>query len=213
MAAGAVFVVVLVSVVAGWMPMVAFDHAVAAAARRDGEAIPGWTALWVTVSTVLGPAVLRIVAALAVLGWTIARPGRGSAAWFAGWRVPFAAATVLVGGIVPVVVKAVVSRLRPPEALVSAVQSSFPSAHAFAAVVAAGLVVLAAADGDRRRRDVIRIAACTLALAVCVARVALAVHYVSDVVAGAALGVVWVAGSALVWRPVSAWADGRGRSR
>ena len=112
-------------------------------------------------------------------------------------------------------VKAVVSRPRPPEALVAAAQSSFPSAHAFAAVVGAGVVVLTVADRGRRRAVVIAITmtACALALAVCVARVALAVHYVSDVVAGAALGGVWVAASALVWRLVSVWVDGRGRSR
>ena len=75
--------------------------------------------------------------------------------------------------------------------------------------------MLTVADRGRRRAVVIAItvAVCALALAVCVARVALAVHYVSDVVAGAALGGVWVAASALVWRPVSAWVDGRGRSR
>ncbi len=215
MSAGAVFVAALVSVVAGWMPVIAIDHSVAAAAGRAGDAIPGWTALWATVSTVLGPTALRVVAAVVVLGWAIARWRRGGAERHADWHVPLAAATVLIGGIVPVAVKAVVSRPRPPEALVAAAQSSFPSAHAFAAVVAAGVVVLTVADRGRPRAVVIAItmAVCALALAVCVARVALAVHYVSDVVAGAALGGVWVAASALVWRPVSAWVDGRGRSR
>ena len=134
MAAGAVFVVALVSVVAGWMPVIAIDHSVAAAAGHAGDTIPGWTALWATVSTVLGPAALRVAAVVVVLGWAIARWRRGGAERHADWHVPLAAATVLIGGIVPVAVKAVVSRPRPPEALVAAAQSSFPSAHAFAAV-------------------------------------------------------------------------------
>ena len=102
MSAGAVFIAALVSVVAGWMPVIAIDHSVAAAAGHAGDTIPGWTALWATVSTVLGPTALRAAAVVVVLGWAIARWRRGGAERHADWHMPLAAATVLIGGIVPV---------------------------------------------------------------------------------------------------------------
>ncbi|WP_396653504.1 hypothetical protein [Microbacterium lacticum] len=47
----------------------------------------------------------------------------------------------------------------------------------------------------------------------CVARVALAAHYVSDVTAGVCLAVVWVLVARLLWQRLSASSAAPARSR
>jgi undecaprenyl-diphosphatase len=78
--------------------------------------------------------------------------------------------------------------------------ASFPSGHAASAVVAAGVVValLGAAGGARSRRHRALAAATLTVFAIGLSRVALGVHYVSDVVAGWCLGGAWLAACLLV---------------
>ena len=52
-----------------------------------------------------------------------------------------------------------------------------------------------------------------LVVLMCVARVALAVHYVSDVTAGVCLAVVWVLVARLLWQRLSASSAAPARSR
>jgi membrane-associated phospholipid phosphatase len=76
---------------------------------------------------------------------------------------------------------------------------SFPSGHAlYAASVFGGLAVLLAARvGSRRLEIVIWLTAVSLILLVGLSRVYLGVHYPSDVLAGYAIGSVWVSAVAL----------------
>lgn len=200
-AAMALFAVVLWAVASSWPPLSGFDRAAAQAAARWGSTLPWWAGTWGMVSWVFGPWVFRAVAA----AWVIvifclpsSPVGRGPALALA--------IMVLSGGLVPVGVKALVDRARPPEALVTAAQSSFPSAHAFAVVVAVGAALVFMRSRESREKGVFWVVGAVIVMLVCAARVLLAVHYVSDVIAGAALGIAWVA---LVCAAVSpARADG-----
>jgi undecaprenyl-diphosphatase len=81
-----------------------------------------------------------------------------------------------------------------PDPVAHANGMSFPSGHAQSATVAAAvllLVFLPALRGARRRLAVV--VAVAFVAAIGFARVALGVHYVSDVLAGYALGAAWVA--------------------
>lgn len=166
--------------------------------ERSGVLYGWWAPLWAPVSAVLGPVTLR-VAAVVVLVWALFRRRSAAAA-----PAVFVAGTILLGGVVPVAVKALVRRQRPEQALVDALDSSFPSAHAFgiATAVLALLAVLAGRVGIRAWRAAALAGAGAVAV-ICVARVALAVHYVSDVAAGVCLAVVWVVAARPAWRALA----------
>ncbi len=100
-----------------------------------------------------------------------------------------------VGGIeLPVAVKAIVGRPRPPLAdrLASAGSTSFPSGHAAQnAAILPALALAAIALGANRRISLgLAVAG---ALLVGLSRVFLGVHYPSDVLAGWLLGAAWLA--------------------
>ncbi|WP_447588379.1 phosphatase PAP2 family protein [Microbacterium lacticum] len=210
--AAALFCLVAVAVVTGWPPLAEIDRAGAAWGERNGGAQSWWVPVWTTVSAVFGPLAFRIAAVVALV-WMLVRRRRGASRAEAS-TLFFASATVLLGGIVPVAVKAVVDRPRPEAALVDALHSSFPSAHAFG-ITTAALVVMVALVGRvsvaawRATGGV----AGALVVLMCVARVALAAHYVSDVTAGVCLAVVWVLVARLLWQRLSASSAAPARSR
>ena len=97
------------------------------------------------------------------------------------------------------IVKAAVGRPRPPAALVHPVGSSFPSGHtAHAAVTCVALVLLVAP-----RRPAAWAAAALVVAGMAWSRTYLQAHWLSDVVAGAALGTgvaLVVVGACGFWR-------------
>lgn len=114
--------------------------------------------------------------------------------------VAFAVAEVLAP-LLSTLLKALVDRPRPPGGLVHPVGSSYPSGHATdAGTTAVALVLLFTAAGRGRRPWWI---AAGLGIAVMAwSRTYLQVHWLSDVVAGAALGigVAFVVFGAAQWR-------------
>ncbi len=114
------------------------------------------------------------------------------------WTLRFLAASGL-GGLVVRALKAVFSRDRPLEAVVEAAGWSFPSGHAFASTVFYGLVVALVCRITRRPgvRAAAAVAGAVVIGAVGLSRVALGVHYLSDVAAGWAAGAAWLALSQL----------------
>jgi membrane-associated phospholipid phosphatase len=107
----------------------------------------------------------------------------------------FVAVTPLTSSGLNTLTKTVVGRPRPqlPNSVASASGLSFPSGHAQAAMVTAlilSIVLLPACQG--RSRQVAMSLAVGFVLAVGLSRVALGVHYVTDVLAGFALGAAWV---------------------
>ena len=85
-------------------------------------------------------------------------------------------------------VKALYERPRPPDGVISAHGFSFPSGHAVAgAVTAVGLVVVLLPPGARRWTWEVR--AAVFASLMALSRTYLSVHWLSDVLAGALVGV------------------------
>lgn len=135
--------------------------------------------------------------------------------WLLWRRLPrlaaFVAVTVGLSSLLNNVVKTLVHRARPvlSDPVAHASGSSFPSGHAQAAVVGYGvllLVFLPTLRGGRRR--VALALAAVMVLGIGFSRVGLGVHYVSDVLAGYALGAAWLAGMTAAF---SAWRRERGR--
>ena len=132
------------------------------------------------VSVITHPIVMRIAAAAIVVAlW--ARRRRRQAAWLA-------AATVL-GSLLDPLLKEVVARSRPsfPDPVATAPGYSFPSGHALQSMLFAACVLVLAHAGTAGRpllRSLLWAGAAGLVLLTGLDRVALGVHFVSDVLAG-----------------------------
>ncbi len=121
--------------------------------------------------------------------------------------------TTVVGGFVNIWVKLAVDRDRPSleEPVASAAGASFPSGHAMASTVAYGALLLVLLPlVPRRRRSLAIGATVTLVLAIGFTRLALGVHYVTDVLGGFALGAAWLA---LTTAAFEIWREERGVRR
>jgi undecaprenyl-diphosphatase len=160
------------------------------------------TALAETLRARLSPAVLRAFALITHLGDVATLVALGAAValalllrgrrWLAlGWVLALAGNGLLTG-----VLKAVFERARPlhDHGVAAATGFSFPSGHSSGAVVAYGMLgyLLWRHLAPRWRLPVL-LAASAIAFGVGCSRVFLQVHYASDVVAGFASGLAWLA--------------------
>jgi len=94
------------------------------------------------------------------------------------------------------IAKTAYGRSRPPLSLVETTGYSFPSGHAVAAAaIAIGLVIVLVPAGPRRRN--LEMLAAAFAVAMGLSRVYLRAHWISDVVAGVALGAAVAIGVAV----------------
>jgi undecaprenyl-diphosphatase len=132
---------------------------------------------------------------LAILSTTVA----GALLWARSHRRLYAfAATVVGGAILNPALKEVYRRARPSgiEALGTAHGYSFPSGHAMGAILLFGslaYVIYFSIEHSRRLR-VLAVTLCALlTLIIGMSRVYLGVHYLSDVLAGFAAGLCWLA--------------------
>ncbi|MEH1099243.1 phosphatase PAP2 family protein [Micromonospora sp. CPCC 205561] len=203
LAAGAAFLVavpfaLLAALVLGdWSPLRRLDTAVTDALVGYAAEHPGWVRLLALWTDVFAPMPLR-AAALVLVVWLVRRGARRLAVWVA--------VTMAVGGLLGPLLKLLVGRPRPdlPDAVAEAPGLAFPSGHALNAALAAGvlLVVFLPLVGPAARRAVWT-AALLLALVTGFSRVALGVHWTSDVLAGWLLGAAVVAATAAaltVWQ-------------
>jgi membrane-associated phospholipid phosphatase len=145
-----------------------------------------------------------LVVAVGVPGlWVLRHGGRKLAA--------FLAVTCIGGGLVDTAVKVAVGRPRPEleQPIAEAFNHSFPSGHAMQAVVCYGALALVFLPRfEARGRRWILVGTAVLALAIGVSRLALGLHFVSDVLGGYVLGAAWLAGSVAVFE---IWREERGR--
>lgn len=120
--------------------------------------------------------------------------------------VAYLIATGLVGGAVDTAVKVIVSRDRPvlDEPIATAFGQSFPSGHAYTSTAIYGALLLTFLPAMSRRFRAWAIAAyVVLVLAICFSRLALGVHFLSDVIGGVLLGGAWLVASTAafeIWR-------------
>ena len=109
-----------------------------------------------------------------------------------GWLVAF-----IGGGALDWALKTIFRRDRPsfPDPFVHVLGYSFPSGHSMGSLIGYGMLAYLVAHSVRRRGIDLLVAACAgvLVLAIGFSRLYLGAHYLSDVLAGFAAGIVWLA--------------------
>lgn len=141
------------------------------------------------ITTIGDPLTLTAFVVLAV-GWLLFHRRTRIAVWLAS--------VTLVASVVESLLKVTVGRTRPDfdSVFLDPTSRSFPSGHAFNTTVVLGAVTVAVVtSATSRRAGVVPLAATAAALvafAVGASRPVLGVHFVSDVIAGWVLGVVWL---------------------
>lgn len=199
------FGLLLILVLGRWRPLWRLDttaaHDLHAVAVRHHE----WTAVLRLLSDrVWDPVTLRAAVAVVTL-WLLYRRAWRLAAW--------AAVTAVAGGLIGLLVKTVVERARPAlqDPVACAPGYSFPSGHAMTATTSFAILMLALAPlMSRAWRTVCWCVAVFSVIGVGFTRVALGVHWFSDVLGGWLLGLTVVALTA--WS-FEAWRADTGRSR
>ncbi len=194
----ALFGVLLILVDTHWGPMARFDQDWIDSAHGYARGHAAWTAAVQMLSDIGGTATMRVLLALAAAWlWLI------GARVLAGWT----AAQCLVGWAVQWGLKLSAGRSRPHfgDPVAHASGPAFPSGHAMAsALTCAILVLLLRPHSNRAGRATATTAAAVTVLTIGWTRIALGVHWPSDVLAGwlaagAVLGTVTVAVE--LWRP------------
>jgi len=180
------FGLLLLFVRAKWGPMLRFDNATRDSLHRYALAHHEFVTAMKTVSTLGTFPVYAAVFAIVIL-WLLRQRLRRLAL--------FVAVAVVGSSLLNSVVKATVGRARPvlPDPVARARGQSFPSGHAQSAAVGYAvilLVFLPVLHGIWRR--VAYAVSIAMVLAIGFSRVALGVHFVSDVLAGYLLGIAWV---------------------
>jgi membrane-associated phospholipid phosphatase len=176
------FAVLLALVVVQWGPLHRLDLRIADDLHRVALDHPGQTDFWIWVSRVLHPDVERVGALVAAV-----------VLWFTNRRrAALFVVVVMVGeAVLDTAVKLAVGRSRPSFAhpVATAAGYSFPSGHALAAVVTVGLVVTLVPAGYKIYWSILGAGG---ALLVSYSRIAVGVHYLTDVIGAWLLGAAWL---------------------
>lgn len=120
--------------------------------------------------------------------------------------IAYLIATPMIGGVITGAIKVAVNRPRPnlPDPITSAFGKSFPSGHAFSSLVSYGVLLLTFLPVMPRKARPFAVASTFIfVLAIGFSRLALGVHFLSDVLAGWVLGAAWLAASTAafeIWR-------------
>ena len=186
-----------------WAPLAALDGETARNLNEWVSGSPSLVSVLRAVTDLGGTAVAALLLTLATAFLLIHRRRRLAA---------FVATAGLGLAVLGPVTKAVVDRARPvvdSPVVQTPSNASFPSGHAMTALVTWGVLLLIALPAVRRRaRPWLLTATVVLVVAVGLTRLALGVHFVSDVLAGWALGAGWLAATTAAFR---AWQHDTGR--
>jgi undecaprenyl-diphosphatase len=182
-----------VAVESAWDPFRHLDEHTATYLHDHAAGHPLVIKILMRVSDIGGPTPARVlIAVVAVVLWI--RGARRLASW--------AAATMVAGAALDTALKTLVDRARPhlPNPFAHAPGASFPSGHALTSALAAGILVLVLLPlvGRAGKAAVWTVAALAV-FAVGYSRVALGVHWVTDV------GGAWLLAVALLAASVSAF--------
>lgn len=195
--AAVLFAILALLVVSSSAPLVRLDRATTNDLHRFALAHSGFSSAMRLVSD-CGTTTAWVIILLPVIGWLLYR------------RLPRLALFVLVSNagslLLNNLVKLVVGRARPKllDPVAVAAGKSFPSGHSQAAIVGyAVLVAVFLPAVPRGWRKVLVAVATVLVLLIGFSRVALGVHYLSDVIGAYLIGTVWFLGMAAAfgaWR-------------
>lgn len=203
-AVAVLFGLLLVLVEAHWTPLRDIDTGAAGRLHHLAVRHHGWTRALAFVSNwVLSPAVLRTAVALLTV-WLLYRRAWRLAAW--------SAVTAAAGALTGMLVKAVVERARPalPHPVAHAPGYSFPSGHAMTATTSFAVFLLVLLPlVPRAAHRLCWVVSALAVLGVGFTRVALGVHWCSDVIGGWLLGLTVV--FATTWA-FQVWRHDIGRS-
>lgn len=195
LAAAVVYAVMWVGFLQNWGWLHGLDWSLLTAAHDVAVKHPGWLRFWAGLSTVLGPEPLRLLGAAVAVVLLVLRRLRAAL---------LVVACAPLNGLVTTGVKALANRPRPPTMLVYASSTSFPSGHALETTAAwLALLILLLPVLSRSLRGVATVVTAVILLLVGISRVALNVHYPSDVLAGWSLGYLYFLLCLLVFRPRS----------
>ena len=179
----AIFGVVLVLVAVRWAPLAAVDQVVLDQVNGATAGLPMLITVALTASFIGGPVSVDVLTAVAAIGVYVSRRD-----------LRLAVTLVLVRAVelgIETVVKVLVDRPRPTTAvaLTTAQGAAFPSGHAAGTVAfCATLVIVGRLVWPRVPWVIVGVLLGLGAAAVAASRIMLGVHYLSDVVAGGALG-------------------------
>jgi membrane-associated phospholipid phosphatase len=174
---------VLAYLVRGDTELVRLDASVASWADRHASSFS--TGGLDAVTHLGAPSVVVVLAAVLAIVETVRTRSR--------WVVPFLFVVVAGNGILTTSVKQLVDRVRPAvNPIAETLGPSFPSGHSsWSAAFFAAAALLLSRGRPRAARAVIAGVAAALAVTVAGSRVLLSVHWLSDVIAGVALGSAW----------------------
>ncbi len=192
------FLVLWLLVARAWAPLAVLDGDVAAELNATVSGSPAAVSVLRAVTDLGGTGAVVLLFALTTI-FLLVRQQRRLAA--------FAATTGMGLAVLGPVTKALVDRARPVVAspvVETPSNASFPSGHSMASLVTFGtLLVLLLPSVHRRARPWLVAGTALLVVTVGFTRLALGVHFVSDVLAGWALGAGWLAvtvGAFRVWQ-------------
>jgi membrane-associated phospholipid phosphatase len=176
-----------------WSWLVSLDSAVATAMHGYGVRHAGWVRFWEIFCTVCGPAGMQVLGAAAVVFAVLRRHLQLSL---------FILVAIGLSGVVADMAKDLADRPRSALALAHGASTSFPSGHAVALM--AGVLALRVGADLLGRKVQVAVAAvgALVTIAVGFGRVAVVAHYVSDVLAGWALGYLWFVACLVAVRPL-----------
>jgi membrane-associated phospholipid phosphatase len=193
LAAVVVYVVMWVGYRQNWGWLHSFDWSLLNAAHDIAIKHPVWVRFWEVVSVLLNYIPLRLLGLVAAVSALVKRNVR-MALMLLACAPPI--------GFVTSAVKGLANRPRPATALVAESSTSFPSGHAFGATPALLALLIFLLPMISRRMGHVAVALAALGIVlVGIARVALNVHYPSDVLAGWSLGYLYFLFCLLVFRP------------
>jgi membrane-associated phospholipid phosphatase len=180
------FGIVVALVATSSHPLLHLDRSVANGLHRFAGAHPGFASAMRAISDVGSPTAWWIVLT-PVFAWLLYR------------RLPrlavFVAVTALGSSLLNRAIKATVDRARPhlADPVAAAAGKSFPSGHTQSAVVGCGILVLVFLPViHRRARPWVFAAAGLFVLLIGFSRIALGVHYLSDVIGAILIGLAWL---------------------
>lgn len=200
---GAVGFAVLLAGVTTGSPLVGLDRRIASALNAAVAGRPVVVDVLSVVTTLGDSLTAWVVLSTLTIALLVRRQPR-----LAG----YVAVTGLGAAVLSPAIKELVGRLRPvvEDPVATATGGSFPSGHTLAATVTYGVLLLVFLPIlPRRARLPAIVATVALVLVVAFTRLALGVHFLSDVLAGLLLGVVWLVITTTAFR---AWRRDRGRA-